>query len=80
MDTVLCVVRLRCRLLPLPHVRPRAYPRDRKLGIQGRSLSPGVRRTVAWLGNLRLISKRVKRSSEGDGEKVRATSRARPRR
>ena len=87
-DTVLGVVRLRRAYYHCRECGRGLFPRDRELGIQGSSLSPGLRRMVARLGSqepfakagrdllelagLRLTGKRVERSSEADGEKVRA--------
>lgn len=67
-------------------------PRDTELGIAGASLSPGLRRMVARVGarspfaqgrrdlaelaGIELTAKRVERSTEADGEMVKATSEA----
>jgi hypothetical protein len=87
-DTVLGAVRLRRAYYSCRECGHGLFPRDRELGIEGSSLSPGLRRMVARVGSqepfakasrdllefagLRLTGKRVERSSEADGEKVRA--------
>ncbi|NNM96093.1 MAG: hypothetical protein HKL89_00590 [Candidatus Dormibacteraeota bacterium] len=87
-DTVLGPVHLRSAYSHCPECGHGLCPRDQELGVTDNSPSPGLRRMVARLGSqepfaqgqwdlaelagLHLTTKRVERSSEADGERVRA--------
>jgi hypothetical protein len=86
-DTVLGAVRLRRAYYHCADCGHGHFPKDEDLGVIGSSLSPGLRRMVdrvgsqepfahgsrdlAELAGLHLTSKRVERSSEADGAKIR---------
>ena len=87
-DTVLGAVRLRRAYYPCADCGHGRFPKDEDLGVIGSSLSPGLRRMVdrvgsqepfahgsrdlAELAGVHVTSKRVERSSEADGAKIRA--------
>ena len=84
LDTVLGRVRVPRAYYHCPACHRGVVPRDRELGVEGRSLSPGLRRMVARaaavepfggaaslladLAGVRLSTKRVERSAEADGQ------------
>ena len=88
LDTVLGPVRLRRAYYPCADCGHGRFPKDEELGVAGSSLSPGLRRMVdrvgsqepfgqgsrdlAELAGLHLTGKRVERSSEADGAKIRS--------
>jgi hypothetical protein len=83
-DTVLGRIRLSRAYYHCPACQRGIVPRDGQLGVDGRSLSPGLRRMVARvaavapfagaadlladLAGVRLSTKRVERSAEADGQ------------
>ena len=87
-DTVLGPVHLRRAYYNCPDCGHGRLPKDEDLGVVGSSLSPGLRRMVdrvgsqepfahgsrdlADLAGLHVTSKRVERSAEADGAKIRA--------
>ena len=84
LDTVLGRVRLPRAYYHCPACHRGIVPRDRELGVQGQSLSPGLRRMLALaaavepfagatnllaeLAGVRLSTKRVERAAEADGQ------------
>ena len=86
-DTVLGPVHLHRAYYSCHQCHHGRFPIDQKLGVGDSSLSPGLRRMVARLGSqeafdqahrdlaelagIQLTGKRVERSSEADGERVR---------
>ena len=84
LDTVLGRIRLRRAYYHCAACARGIVPRDGELGVDGRSLSPGLRRMVARaaavepfagaadlladLAGIRLSTKRVERSAEADGQ------------
>jgi hypothetical protein len=83
-DTVLGRIRLRRAYYHCPACQRGVVPRDSQLGVDGQSLSPGLRRMVARvaavapfagaaelladLAGIRLSTKRVERAAEADGQ------------
>jgi hypothetical protein len=83
-DTVLGRIRVRRAYYHCPTCQRGVVPRDAQLGVDGQSLSPGLRRMVARvavvspfagaadlladLAGIRLSTKRVERAAEADGQ------------